>query len=498
MDMETELSARRRRWLLGTLLTGQFMAQADVTVVNVATPSIHASLGASGAALQLVVDGYLITLAALLITGARVGHLYGFRNAFGAGVSLFTLASLACGLAPDPVVLIVARALQGAGAALMYPQTLTGIQRFFTGAERVRAMGKYAMALSAGAVTGQILGGVLVSANIAGLGWRAVFLVNVPVGAAALAATIRLPAGGRRHASLDLAGVALLSFTVLLIVVPLTLGRSQGWPVWSWVCLAASVPAGAGFAAAENRVAARGGEPLLNLRLLTAPAIRWGLLALTTATGSYYVLLFSLAQYLQGGLGWSPVMSGLVLVPWVAAFGLAGTVVRRLPGRRLLPAAGCLLLAVAYAGIGAVAATGQHGAGLLLPLLAAGGLGLGINFVALLAAMTGAVPPRYAPDVSGVISTMLSIGGAIAVATAGSIYLSLARSASHPGMPPGHAFGVTSVVLASIAVLAAMAARLTVRQESEGRPPGTQAGQASTQAARSTLFEGARDAARTR
>ncbi len=220
----------RRLWLLlGVLLTAPFMAQADVTIVNVATPSIHADLGASGAALQLVVGGYLIALAMLLITGARLGQAFGYRRVFVAGVSLFTLASLACGLAVDPVVLIIARVLQGAAAGVMFPQTLTGIQLHFSGAERVRAISRYALALSAGAVSGQVLGGLLVSANLAGLGWRPVFLINVPVGVAAAAGALRyLPADSRGQSRLDLAGVALLSVTVLLIVVPLTVGNSAG------------------------------------------------------------------------------------------------------------------------------------------------------------------------------------------------------------------------------------------------------------------------------
>ncbi|TVZ06722.1 MFS transporter [Trebonia kvetii] len=340
--MSTRIAeVNRRRWLLlGVLLTAPFMAQADVTIVNVATPSIHADLGASGAALQLVVGGYLIALAMLLITGARLGQAFGYRRVFVAGVSLFTLASLACGLAMDPVVLITARVLQGAAAGVMFPQTLTGIQLHFSGAERVRAISRYALALSAGAVSGQVLGGLLVSANLAGLGWRPVFLINVPVGVAAVAGALRyLPADSRGQSRLDLVGVALLSVTVLLIVVPLTVGNSAGWPAWAWASLAASLPAAAAFIAAERLVAGRGGTPLLDVELVRVPVVRWSLVALTTASGTYYVLLFTVAQYLQAGLGRGPALSGLMLVPWVAAFGLAGQMVRRLPASRQPPAA---------------------------------------------------------------------------------------------------------------------------------------------------------------
>jgi MFS family permease len=187
---------RNENRLLGVLLIAPFMAQADATIANVATPAIHAGLHASGAQVQLVIGGYMISFAMLLITGARIGQAYGYRRAFLAGVGLFTLASLACGLAPDPGALIAARVLQGAGGALMFPQAFTGIQLRFTGEARAKAIASYAMALSAGAVTGQVLGGLLVAANMAGLGWRSVFLVNVPVGAVALIA-------GRRHLPLD-------------------------------------------------------------------------------------------------------------------------------------------------------------------------------------------------------------------------------------------------------------------------------------------------------
>jgi MFS family permease len=452
----------RHRWLLlGVLLIAPFMAQADVTIVNVATPSIRADLGASGAALQLVVGGYLIALAMLLITGARLGQAFGYRRVFVAGVSLFTLTSLACGLAADPVVLVIARVLQGAAAGVMFPQTLTGIQLHFSGTERVRAIARYALALSAGAVSGQVLGGLLVSADVAGLGWRPVFLINVPVGAAAVAGALRyLPADSRGQSRLDLLGVALLSVTVALIVIPLTLGNAAGWPAWAAVSLAASLPAAAAFVAVQRLVAGRGGTPLLDVRLFGVPVIRWSLAALTTATGTYYVLLFTVAQYLQGGLGRSPAQSGLVLVPWVAAFGLAGQLVRRLPASRWLPAAGCLLLAAAYAAISGMLFAGQRGDAPLAMLFAVGGLGLGINFAATTGRMTGAVSARHAPDISGVSATLTSLGGSVGVAALGSLYLSLARTGSRAAShaSAAHAFGITTAALSVLGMLAAVAA----------------------------------------
>jgi MFS family permease len=460
--------ATSKRWLLGVLLIGPFMAQVDATVANVATPSIHADLGASGAALELIISGYLVAFAVLLITGARLGQSHGYRRVFLVGVGVFTLASLLCGLAPSPAVLVVARIAQGAGAALMFPQTLTGIQLNFSGAERARAIGLYALAMSAGAVAGQILGGVLIGADLAGTQWRAIFLINVPIGAALMIAAIRhLPADGERtERAIDLRGIAALSASMLLVVLPLALGRSEGWPAWTWVCLGVSVPAFALFLATERRISAGGGSPLVNVQILARPAVSWSLLTLLAATGTYYALLFTLAQYLQQGLGDSAFVSGLTLVPWVAAFGVAGQVVRRLPPRAAAaaPVAGCLLLAAAYVAISVALFTGHAGEALLVLLLGAGGLGLGTQFSSLIARVTNAVPADYAADISGVSTTTMQIGAAIAVAAFGTLYLSLASHVSSARAT--HAFAITTIALAAVALLATLSGYRATRTAS--------------------------------
>jgi MFS family permease len=462
MGMTSERLPHKGR-LLAVLLMGPLMAQADATIANVATPSIRDELGASGAALELVVGGYMIAFAVLLITGARLGQSHGYRKLFVAGVATFTLASVACGLAPTAALLVAARVVQGAGAALMFPQTLTGIQLAFAGAERTRAIGLYAIALSSGAVAGQILGGALISLDVLGAGWRAIFLVNAPIGAAVVVAALRhLPnddEGTSRE--VDFAGVAALSAAIVLVVLPLVLGRTEGWPAWAWISLAASLPALAAFVAIERRHAARGGAPLMNLGAIARPAISWSLVALLLATGTYYALLFTLAQFLQQGLGRGPFVSGLTLVPWVAAFGIAGQVVRRLPerARPLVPSAGCALLAAAYVAISAALFDGRHGEPLLLVVLAVGGLGLGLQFSALIAHVSNAVPPRYAPDISGVSTTLMQLGGILGVAAFGTLYFDLAaRGASH-------AFAIVAAALAAAALLAAAAAYRSTASE---------------------------------
>src|SRR5487761_1882377 len=224
---------------LAIVLAGQFMAVLDATIVNVAAPSIHADLHASGAGLQLVVAGYTIAYAVLLVTGARLGDILGHRRVYLAGGALFTLASLGCGLAPPTGALIALRFLQGVGAATMIPQILSLIQRSYTApGPRARAMSLYATVISGGAVLGQILGGLLVSADLFGSSWRPVFLVNVPIGLAVLAFGRQLP-GGRFDGvrTLDLPGLAVLTPAVLALV----LGQPLGWPLWGWILLAASV-----------------------------------------------------------------------------------------------------------------------------------------------------------------------------------------------------------------------------------------------------------------
>src|SRR5579859_2592418 len=263
---DSAAGAARGRWLmLIVLLAGQFMALLDVTIVNVAMPTIGRSLHASGAELQLVVAGYTVSYAMMLITGARMGDLYGRRRMFLAGVAVFTLASLACGLAPGIGILIAARFVQGAGAAAMMPQIMSVIQVRFDGAARARALSAYTAVLSSGFVAGQVVGGVLVTANIAGQTWRPVFLVNVPIGLVVLALVPRAvpadrPSGTRR---LDLAGLAIAVPAVFLIVLPLMLGHQENWPGWVLGCIVAGVLLSAVFVLVERRIATRGGDPLL-------------------------------------------------------------------------------------------------------------------------------------------------------------------------------------------------------------------------------------------
>jgi predicted MFS family arabinose efflux permease len=456
----TRTDGRRGTWLLAVLLMGLFITNVDVAIVNVATPSIRDRLNASGSELQLVVAGYVLSFAMLLITGARLGDMYGYRRLFLFGLGVFTVASLFCGLAPDAFVLILARIVQGIGAALMVPQVLTGIQLNFTDAARTRAIALYSAALSVGAVAGQVLGGVLVSANLFDTGWRPIFLINLPIGVVVMIAALRfLPehhGGKRRH--LDLWGVATLAAAVLLAALPLVLGHTQHWPAWTWVSLFASIVPLAAFIVIERRIADRGGHPLINLHVVTQPAIAWALAAYGIALLTYFSLLFTLALYLQEGLGESPLYSGLALVSWVAAFGIGGPVVPHVPARftRFVAPFGFLVLAASYFAISASLFSGHLGGTLLFVLLGFGGLGLGIGITANIRQMTAAVPSRYAPDMSGLITTTAQTSGVIGVATFGTAYFSLVLE---PGPDIAtHAFALVTVGFALTALLATIAA----------------------------------------
>ncbi len=419
--------------MLGVLAAGAFMVLLDATIVNVALPTLRTDLHASGSALELIVSGYAVTYAMLLITGARLGALFGSRRLFLIGLSVFTLASLACGLAPGTASLIVARFVQGAGAAAMVPQILSVIQRQFTGATRARALGVYSAVIAVGAVSGQVLGGVLISANLFGEGWRPVFLVNIPVGLVIAALTVRLVPADRAPAGrrIDVPGLLTGSAAVLLVVLPLVLGREQGWPWWTWTSLTAGAVMAAWFIRIERAATARGDDPLVDLRVVRTPGMAAGMATLAVAMMGYGGFLFSFALHLQGGLGESALRAGLTFAPAAAAFGAASYWWRRLPSRMHhgITPAGFVLAALGYLAIAADLHGGGRG-GLWLEVVLVGlGAGLGFGFGPLLSQALVHVPAVKAPDASGLLTTTIQLAQVVGVAVFGSLFLSLA---THP------------------------------------------------------------------
>jgi MFS family permease len=453
---------------LAIVLTGQIMAIVDTNIVNVAVPAMHATLGASGAGLQLIVAGYTIAYAVLLITGARLGDILGHRRVFLAGVALFTLASLGCGLAPTTGVLVALRFVQGIGAATMIPQVLSLIQRTYTSpAPRARAMSLYATVISGGAVLGQVLGGLLVSADLFGSSWRPVFLVNVPVGLAVLGFGRLLPAGrfdGVR--TLDLPGLAVLTPAVFALVLPLVLGQPLGWPLWGWILLAAAVALFALLGRVEHRVAARGGQPILPRSLLGLPGMIAGLGGLFASMVVFGGWLFGLALELQDGLGESPLRAGLTFVPCGIAFAIVSLNWRRLPARyhERLPMIGFVVNGAGLVWAGLLLHSGGDGGVLLYVALAVSGGGMAGAFGALMGRVLSRVPVSIAADASGVIVTVNQLGIVVGIATFGSLYLNLAgqlpavvsaRQLSAFTLSSGHAYLAVSAALAALSVAGA-------------------------------------------
>ncbi|MEU4274070.1 MFS transporter [Streptomyces tanashiensis] len=448
--------------LLGVVLAAQFMALLDVFIVNVAAPTIRTELSASGGALQLVIAGYTIAYAVLLITGARLGDLLGHRRAYLGGLVLFTAASLACGLAAGTGQLIAFRLVQGAGSALMIPQVLSLIQRNFAGERRVRALSAYSAVLATGAAAGQVVGGVLVSADLFGTGWRPVFLVNVPIGIALLVLGARvLPrdaqAGPTRARALDLPGLLLLAAAVSLLTVPLVLGQEQDWPLWSWLSLGGSLVLAVVFGAYESRLARRGGAPLIAPRVLRIPGMGRAVLWIAVSMGVNAGFLFTLTLHLQGGLGHSALRAGLTFGPAAVVFGTVGLTWRRWPARlhRALVPAGFLLGGAALLAVGGLLGDGGTGGWGLYPALGAVGAGISLAFSPALTGALATVRPEDAADASGLLATVTQLGQLVGVAAFGTVFLG--RYAGSGAQDSADALWVTVLALAAASVVGAVA-----------------------------------------
>jgi hypothetical protein len=337
----------------------------------------------------------------------------------------------------------------------MVPQIFSLIQREFTGAARTRALSVYATVVAVGGVAGQVLGGVLVSADLFGTGWRPVFLVNVPVGLVLALLVPRLvPAGalgGSRR--LDLPGLFTASAAVLLVVLPLVLGHAQGWPAWTWASLAAGLLLAVGFVRLERAVAARGGDPLLDLRVLGSPGMPAALAALAAGMIGYGGFLFAFALHLQTGLGDSALRAGLTFAPAAVAFGAVGYWWRRMPARyhHALPTAGFVLATAGYLGGAAALRSGGSGGGWLLVTLLVTGVGFGAAFSPLLTQALVRVPVTSAADASGLLTTTMQLAQVIGVAAYGTLFLDLAAgSGPHPS---GTAISSVDAGAAALALL---------------------------------------------
>ena len=450
---------------LFVLLIGVFMALLDFFIVNVALPDTQRSLHASAAGIQWIVAGYAVALAGALVTGGRLGDIFGRKNMFIAGLLLFTASSAACGIAPSQGVLIGARVAQGLSAALYMPQILGMIGVAFSGARQLRAFTGYGLTAGLGAVFGQLIGGALIQANLFGLGWRSVFWINVPIGlAAALMALRALPTVARAgRTRLDPVGGLLLTAAVLALVVPLVEGRQDGWPLWTWLCLAAAPVLLGVFYAHQRRLIARGGEPVLNPELFTERAFSVGMpiaLVYNVSVGSFF---FVLALYLQQGRGMTALDSGLLFIalggPYLATSMRSGRLAARF-GRKLM-IVGCLVQGAGYALLDLTVhqAGAGHSVCWLIPGLAVVGGGMGFAYAPMFGVVLAGVNPKYSSSASGLLSTVQQIGGAAGIAIAGIVFFGgVGSGTGESGFATG--FGAALVLLTAVSVVSAGLMRL--------------------------------------
>ena len=436
------------------------MVVLDFFIVNVALPSMQSHLHAGSSAIEWVVAGYALTSAVFLMTAARLGDRFGHRRLFTLGLAAFTVSSLACGLAPNPGVLVASRLVQGAAAAMLMPNVLSIIGIAFTGEDRAKALSIYAMTMGMAAVGGQLIGGALVLANVAGLGWRTIFLINVPVGALALLATPRYVPESRAAAPdrPDVGGTALVTLALTAIVLPLVVGRQHGWPLWTWATLAAAPALLGAFALHQRRLARRGGAPLLRPELFRVRAFSAGLLAQLTFWSGQASFFLVLALYLQQGRGLDALPPGSCSRssrsrtclprsgPPRSSAAMAGGVLGA--GALVLASGhGLLLAAVADVGVGGSVA-------ILAPGLALVGAGMGLVLGPLTTTIMSGLDPERAGAASGTLAATQNVGNAIGVALIGVIFF----GALHGGV--AHAFRLSAAALAVLLIAVAALTRL--------------------------------------
>lgn len=467
----------RRRGLAFAVLTVAFaMDVIDTTIVNIAIPAIQSGLHASTVAVQWMVAGYSTAFAVLLITGGRMGDIFGYRRLFAIGMAGFTLASLLCGLAQSPTQLVIARLLQGGCAALMGPQVLALIQILYKPHERVRVLSFFGILGGLAAVLGPIIGGALIRSDLFGLGWRLIFLINLPVGIAGLLAAGRLlPRGRSPHPlKLDVVGAALVSLFVFVLVFPLIEDRALHWPAWIIAMLVATLPLGLTLVAHVRRRTARDGSALIEPSLFGDINFTNGLLmsvVFAVVTGGFFLVL---TVSLQIGLGLDALSAALVHVPFAIGVGFGISVV----GRRVLPRlgrnvllAGAVLMATGLAALLYLVGTGAVHPVLLGAALLVAGLGMGMIVGPLSPIALSRVDVRHAGSASGLLKSSQQVGAAIGAALIGAIFFAPSGSGVDASATRHALVPATLAMLAGLAIVMLQSLAFTRRLFDE--PPDT-------------------------
>ncbi|TQS25859.1 MFS transporter [Microbispora sp. KK1-11] len=436
-----------RAGTLPTVLTGVFVAILDFFIVNVAIPTTQRDLHAGPSAIEWVVAGYALAYGSGLVLGGRLGDVFGRRRMFALGLALFTLASVACGLAPDAGSLVAARVVQGAAAAVLAPQVLAVIRTAYSGAAQARAVNAYALTMGLAAVFGQLAGGLLIQADLFGLGWRACFLINLPIGAAALAATWRVIPESRAAGAvrLDLGGAALVTLALAATLLPLIEGREQGWPVWTWVSFALAVALLLAYARRRHD------SPLIDLALFRERAVTAGLLtnlAFSMGMAAYFLIF---AMYSQEGRGLDALHAGLVFTPIGAGYLAASLLAPRLAARfgRQIIAFGGLTRAVSLAVL-LIAVAGNAPIGWLVPVLAVDGAGMGLVLAPIMGTVLSRVAPHHAGGAAGALTTAQQVGGALGVGIIGIVFY----GALSGGVTVAFQHGLVYLIVITLAIAA--------------------------------------------
>ncbi|GAB2828645.1 MFS transporter [Actinocorallia aurea] len=405
--------------MLPVLLIGAFIPVLDFFIVNVALPDIQRDLHAGSAATQWIVAGYGLAYGSGLILGARLGDLAGRRRMFALGLTLFTVASAACGLAPTSGGLVAARVAQGVAAAVLAPQVLAIVRAAYTGAALAKAMRAYALVLGLAAVFGQLVGGSIIGLDPFGLGWRGCFLVNVPIGIAVLVLAPRLVPESRADGPvrLDLGGAGLVTLGVAAFLLPLIQGREQGWPLWIWASFAVAALALLGYARRRHPA------PLISPELFGVRPFMTGLAAQVVFNIGMTGHFLAFALYIQRGRDFDAFHAGLAFVPIGLGYFAGSLLAGRLAGRfgsQVIAFGGLTRTAGLACLLALTAAEAPYGA--LAPVLLLDGLGMGLAFGPLAATVLAAVGPRHAGSAAGVLTSAQQIGGAMGVALIGLVF----------------------------------------------------------------------------
>ncbi|HXW88803.1 MAG TPA: MFS transporter [Streptosporangiaceae bacterium] len=419
------------------VLIGAFMALLDTTIVNVALPSIRTGLHASSASLEWIVSGYALAYGLALVPGGRAGDRFGHKSLFLIGLTIFTLASVACGVSQRQGEIVAARIVQGVGAGLFFPAISATIQHSFTGPARSRAFGVLGAVIGVSTAMGPLLGGLIIAAAGTAEGWRWVFLVNLFIGAVAIPlAARRLPASvARTRRGFDPAGLILLTGGLLLLLVPLIEGEQDGWPVWTWACFGACAVVLTLLAAWELRADKRGGDPLLKPGLLRQPSFSAGAVFAVVFFGGFSTVFFTLSILWQEGLGHSALITGLVIAPYSAGTLAAAANSDKLSARlgRMVLVLGCSLLTTGLLLVALVVhltSPSVNGWALIGPLLLAG-LGTGMTIAPNQDFVLATVPRQEAGTAAGILGTSQRLGTAIGIAVVGTVLFGSLR------FPPG-------------------------------------------------------------